>query len=85
MPGLDKRKVQVYDDLNNVLWKFVFSLIVAIAFIVVLVMLLRADTVFDSVKLGAIELFLTGTVYVAFKHYFPNRDNPKEKEKAPAA
>jgi hypothetical protein len=74
MAKITKRQVEMVDGLNNVLWKFIFSFIVAVAFIVVLIFLIRSDTVFDSVKFGCTELFLTGTVYVSFRHYFPNRD-----------
>ena len=73
MADIDERKIKVYDFMHTLFWKSVFSIVVIYAFLKVLDKLLDSSTVFDSVKLGAIELFLVGTVYVAFMHYFPSR------------
>jgi hypothetical protein len=71
MNQLDKNKAKVYEIIGNLIMKFLLTGSVIVAFFMVLVKLLDAETLFDAAKYTAIEAFLAGTVYVAFKHFFP--------------
>ena len=63
---MDKDKVEVYALMTNVIAKFVLALAACGVFVLFAVALVWNP----SWPLAAAEAFLTGTVYVVFKHYF---------------
>lgn len=71
--ALDENKAKVYDIISNMIQKFLFSIAAIVAFFWVLSKYLNCDNTFDALKYGAIEVLLGGTVFVAFKHYFPKK------------
>jgi hypothetical protein len=70
---LDDKKAKVYELMANVIQKFLFSIAAIVAFFLVLSKYLNCSTTFDAFKYGAIEVLLGGTVFMAFKHYFPSK------------
>lgn len=78
MANLDERKVKLWGEVIGIIWKSIFSIAILIAFFIVLSYFIKAQTTFDAAKYGAIEAFLCGTVYLAFKHYFPATTSSKE-------
>lgn len=57
--------------LHKISWQSIFSVVVIIAFFMVLPLYLKSTTEFDRVKYGAIGCFLASTVYLGFKYWFP--------------
>lgn len=64
---MDKEQAKVVELLANVAAKFILALVTCGVFVAVTIKLLRDP----SWPVAAVEMFLTGTVYVVFKHYFP--------------
>jgi len=77
MTDPNKNRIEFYEAIFNMVWKGVFSLSVLIAFFLVLYQLIKSETYLETAKYTSIELFLTGTVYLAFKHYFPIKKKGK--------
>jgi hypothetical protein len=73
--ALDEEKSKVYVIIGNLCLKALFSLAAIVAFFMVLVRYLDTKTVFDTVKYGAIEVLLGGSVFLAFRHFFPTKED----------
>lgn len=71
---MDENKAKVYETIGNLIMKFMFSIAAIVAFFIVLGYLINAETQFDAIKFGAIETVLAGSVFLAFKHFFPTNE-----------
>ena len=65
----DERKVKVYAIVLDMFWKSVFSGVTAAAFVAITVKLIIDPTW----PIAAVDAFLTGTMFVVFRHYFPGK------------
>jgi hypothetical protein len=66
-----KHTIDDYKTLWDIRCKVVLAGGVLLGFIVVLFAFLNASSWIDIGRYSALEAFLAGTIYVAFKHYFP--------------
>src|ERR1051326_251066 len=64
-------QAKVFAILADVLLKFILGISAAVAFFIVLFYLLNAKSAAQAWPLSFLETFLTGTLYIVFKHYFP--------------
>ncbi len=64
---MDENQARVVELLANVFAKLFLAVLAGLAFAAVTVMLL----VNPSWPVAVVDVVLTGTVYVVFKHYFP--------------
>jgi hypothetical protein len=71
--GIDEKKAKIYDVIGNLIMKFLFAISALIAFFIILSFYISSKTQFDAVKYGAIETLLGGSVFVAFRHFFPSK------------
>lgn len=71
MVNFNDNELKAIQIIFTMVWQSIFSVVVILAFWKVLHKFLDATNTFDALKYGAIEAFLAGTVYVAFKFWFP--------------
>lgn len=71
---LNEERARVYQVIGDIIMKFIFSIAAIIAFFIVLFKYLDTHTVFDAAKYGAIEFLLGGSVFIAFRHFFPPKN-----------
>lgn len=64
---MNESQVRVVEVLANVAAKFILAVCAAGVFVLVSIKLVRDP----SWPIAAADAFLSGTVYVVFKHYFP--------------
>ncbi|WP_077417831.1 hypothetical protein [Chryseobacterium sp. JV274] len=70
---LTDKKMKVYEAGFNMLMKFILIVVGIIAFFIVLFKMLNTDSD-DALKIyGAFEAMLGGTLYMAYRHYFPSK------------
>jgi hypothetical protein len=72
--GIDEKRAKVYEVIGNLIMKLMFAISALIAFFIVLHAYIYSNTEFDAIKYGAIEILLGGSVFVAFKHFFPPKN-----------
>jgi hypothetical protein len=75
----DREKALVIQIFFTMVMQFVLTIVGVVAFFMVLFRLFDAHTVFDSAKYIAIEGLLGGSIFLAYKFFFPSAA-PKEKE-----
>jgi len=66
-----KKKLEIANIILNLFWKSVFSLVVLVAFIIVLVLLCREKTLEYRIPFAVIEAVFAGTMFPVFNHFFP--------------
>ncbi|MDC8104712.1 hypothetical protein MTQ00_09185 [Chryseobacterium sp. B21-037] len=65
--------MKVYEAGFNMLMKFILIVVGIVAFFIVLFKMLNSNSD-EALKIyGAFELLLGGTLYMAYKHYFPSK------------
>jgi len=73
-------RLKVIKVIFKMFWQSAFSASCLVAFFIVLIRYIYSPTTFDAVKLGAMEAFLAGTVYLGFKFWLPNKSSSKDKD-----
>lgn len=76
--SITREQAKVYEILLNMGLKALFSIVVIGVYIYIIFKFFSLKDWSQTVPLAGLEAFLTHTVYVAFKHYFPNRDSNNE-------
>ena len=66
-------QVRVYSLLFDMLIKAVLAVAMLIAFFIVLNYCLVADSLNHQIVLGGLDSILAGTMFVVFRHYFPQK------------
>ncbi|TBO36378.1 hypothetical protein [Pedobacter kyonggii] len=61
---------KVVETILNMIMKVLFGLSALAGWWIILFKWIDAQTQFDLWKFGAIESFLSATIYIVFKHYF---------------
>lgn len=72
---LTKEKMLIYEIIFNMFIKLLLVVSGLIAFFVVLYFLITTDKTESKMIYGGINLLLTGTIYVVYRHYFPKKRN----------
>jgi uncharacterized membrane protein YagU involved in acid resistance len=70
-----KEQAEIYKIILDMVLKLIFSLVVIYVYLLIIYKFFSLKEWYQTFPLAGLEAFLTHTVYVAFKHYFPNRDN----------
>ncbi|MFM2306164.1 MAG: hypothetical protein RLZZ367_833 [Bacteroidota bacterium] len=69
--------------MHKMFWQSVYSVAVLVAFFIVLCAYLKATTPFQAIKNGSMDILLGGTVFVAFKYWFPTPSKTPATKKTP--
>jgi|GEM_PF-3253433 len=75
-----KEQAEVYRIILDMILKVIFSLVVIGVYIFIIVKFFTLKDWYLTFPLAGLEAFLTRTMYVAFKHYFPNKDGESNTE-----
>lgn len=67
---LTRDKVKIYDLLTNIFLRIILTICSIVAFFIVLYYLISAQSTFEAVKFGLIEIFLGSTVFLVWRYYF---------------
>lgn len=76
--AIDKDQIKVYQAISDMIWKSIYSLVIIVAFFIILCYALKADEWQNKAVLAALNFGLGGYMMFAFRHYFPNRDKKKK-------
>jgi len=72
--AITKTKIKIYQLLADIIIKFVLAIVAVIAFIIVLIYLLKpTNPPLATATLGLFEALLTATLYKVYTHYFPKK------------
>jgi hypothetical protein len=64
-------QIKVSRVIFTMVWQSIFSICVLIGWFIILFKLIDSKTNFDAIKYGAVETFLSGTMFLAFRYWFP--------------
>lgn len=78
---LNDDQIKVFQAIFYMAMQLVLIIAALVAFFIVLPKLLASHNGFDLGKYGAIEAVLSGTLYKAYWHYFPNKLKEPSKRK----
>ena len=69
---ITKEKMQVYEIAFAMFIKFLLVIAGLVAFFIVLVYLIKTENNVTKSIYGFFELLLGGSIFVVYRHYFPN-------------
>lgn len=70
-----EKKLEIANIILNLFWKSVFSLVVLVAFVIVLVLLCREKTLEYRIPFAFVETVFAGTMFPVFNHFFPRKQH----------
>ena len=70
---ITEEQAKVYEIMGNVLGKLLFTIAIILVFIAAFVFIIISSDTTTKITLGALDVFLSYTVYRAINHYFPNK------------
>ena len=84
---ITREQAKVYAIILDMILKAIFSIAVIVVFVGIIYCYFTYSLKewSQTVPLASLEAFLAGTMYVAFRHYFPNRDGKNDSESDEAA
>ena len=68
-----KENVEVYRIILDMIMKFIFSIVVIGVFVYIIIKFFTITEWSQTVPLAFLEAVLAGTLFVAFRHYFPKK------------
>jgi hypothetical protein len=72
---ITEEKAKVYKIMTDIIWKNIFSFISVAAFVWILIHMTTSNAKWqEQVPFAVIEMFLAGTMYKVFSHYFPKKN-----------
>jgi hypothetical protein len=69
---ITEKQLKVIRIIFVMLWQSIFSVCVLVGWFMTLNRLLNASDTFNAIKFGSIQTFFTGSLYLAFKYWFPS-------------
>lgn len=66
-------KLKVYECVFAMFIKFILVIAGLVAFFWILSCILNEADIWQKLVLGFLEMLLTGTIFVVYKHYFPHK------------
>ncbi len=72
--AVSREQVEVYQIIFNMIMKAIFGLVVLGVFIYIIIMYFSLEDPkwAQTVPLASLEAILAGTLFVAYRHYFPS-------------
>jgi hypothetical protein len=75
---ITEKQLRVIKSLVTIFWQSIFSICCLVEWFRVLNKVLNSNTLFDIEKYSTIEAILSGTLYLAFRFWFPKPTDGKE-------
>lgn len=71
--GITKQKMLIYEIAFTMLIKFILVIAGLVAFFIILYQLIYEKDNISKLIYGGFELLLGGSIFLVYKHYFPNK------------
>lgn len=76
--GITGDKLKVYECIFAMAMQFILIVACLIAFFVILYFIIHEPEVGSKLLYGFLEILLSGTVFVVYRHYFPSKSQTNE-------
>lgn len=71
--GITKQKMLIYEIAFTMFIKFILVIAGLVAFFIILFQLINEKDNISKLIYGGFELLLGGSIFLVYKHYFPNK------------